>query len=96
MTEITPPDRLSSDLAFSTAQKAETSVMGAYNALQSADYLSGRALVYIDLLGNDIYDRTNFLAICPDSTCYLMPDLQVAYGMPDIYQLPLPIVQLQD
>lgn len=65
VTEIVPPDRLSSNLAFSTAQKAESSVMGAYNALQSADYLSGRALVYIDLLGNDIYDRTNFFGDLP-------------------------------
>ena len=65
VTEIVPPDRLSSDLAFSTAQKAEASVMGAYNGLQDANFLSGRALVYVDLLGNDIYDRTNFFGDMP-------------------------------
>ncbi len=65
VTEIVPPDRLSSDLAFSTAQKVEASVMGAYNGLQDANFLSGRALVYIDLLGNDIYDRTNFFGDMP-------------------------------
>lgn len=60
VTEIVPPDRLSADLAFSTAQKTEASVMGSYNALQSPVFLSGRALIYVDLLGEDIYDRGNF------------------------------------
>ncbi len=58
--DIIPNDRLSSDLAFSTPQKIENAVIGAYNALQSANYLSGRALIYVDLMGEDIFDKGAF------------------------------------
>ncbi|MBC7866283.1 MAG: RagB/SusD family nutrient uptake outer membrane protein [Gloeobacteraceae cyanobacterium ES-bin-316] len=65
VTDIKPNDRLSSDLAFSTAQKAEAAVIGGYDALQSANYLSGRALVYVDLMGEDVYDKGNFFGDLP-------------------------------
>jgi starch-binding outer membrane protein, SusD/RagB family len=63
--DVVPIDRLSSDLAFSTAQKMENSVVGSYNALQSANFLSGRALVYVDLMGEDIFDKGNFFGTLP-------------------------------
>ncbi len=58
--DVVPNDRLSSDLAFSTPQKIENAVVGAYNALQDPNFLSGRALVYIDLQGEDIFDKGAF------------------------------------
>ncbi|HMR91336.1 MAG TPA: RagB/SusD family nutrient uptake outer membrane protein [Chitinophagaceae bacterium] len=58
--EVVPNDRLSSELAFSSPQKIENAVLGAYNALQSANYLSGRALIYVDLMGEDIFDKGAF------------------------------------
>lgn len=63
--EVVPNDRLSSELAFSTAQKMESSVVGGYNALQSAEFLSGRALIYVDLMGEDVYDLNGFFGQLP-------------------------------
>lgn len=58
--DLTAQDLLSSDLAFSTPEKIEGTVLAGYEGLQSAEFLSGRALVYVDLQGEDIFDRTNF------------------------------------
>lgn len=58
--DIVPDDRLSASSAFSTPTKIESAVVGGYNALQSANFLSGRALIYVDLLGEDIYDRNSY------------------------------------
>lgn len=58
--EIIPNDRISAVGAFSTPTKIENAVLGGYNALQSANFLSGRALIYVDLLAEDTYDRTLF------------------------------------
>lgn len=63
--EIEPKDLLSSDLAFSTPQKIESVVLASYDGLQSAEFLSGRALVYVDLMGEDIFDRTNYFTDLP-------------------------------
>ncbi|WP_205509479.1 RagB/SusD family nutrient uptake outer membrane protein [Longitalea arenae] len=63
--EITPQDLLVSDLAFSTPQKIEAVVLGNYDGLQSAEFLSGRVLVYVDLMGEDIFDRTNYFTDLP-------------------------------
>lgn len=63
--DLTPVGVLSSDLAFSTAQKIENSVLGTYNDLQNAGFLSGRALVYVDLMGEDIFDKTSFFGALP-------------------------------
>lgn len=63
--EITPQDLLSSDVAFSTPQKIESVVLGNYDGLQSAEFLSGRVLVYVDLMGEDIFDRTNYFTDLP-------------------------------
>lgn len=65
VTEIIPRDRISSDLAFSTPDKIETSVLGAYNSLQNLNFLSGRTLVYIDLMGNDVFDRGAYFGDLP-------------------------------
>jgi starch-binding outer membrane protein, SusD/RagB family len=60
VTDLQPQDLLVTDLAFSTPDKIEGATLAAYDGLQSAEFLSGRALVYIDLLGEDIFDRTVF------------------------------------
>lgn len=58
--DVVPNDRLSNDLAFSSAQKIENAVLGSYNALQNAGFLSGRALLYVDLQGEDVFDKGVF------------------------------------
>ncbi len=58
--DVEPQDLLSSDLAFSTPEKIEANVIAAYDGLQNNNFLSGRALVYVDLLGDDIFDKTPF------------------------------------
>jgi hypothetical protein len=63
--DIEPSDRISSGLAFSTPQKMENSVLGAYNMLQDANYLSGRALIYVDIMGEDIFDKGSFFGDLP-------------------------------
>lgn len=65
VTEITPVGVLSSDLAFSTAQKIETTTLGVYNDMQNANFLSGRALIYVDLMGEDVFDKGNFFGTLP-------------------------------
>ena len=63
--DIDPQNLLNSELAYSTPAKIEANVIATYDGLQSKDFLSGRALVYIDLLGDDIYDRNNFFTELP-------------------------------
>lgn len=63
--DIDPQNLLYSELAYSTPEKIEANVVAAYDGLQSKDFLSGRALIYVDLLGDDIYDRINFFTELP-------------------------------
>jgi starch-binding outer membrane protein, SusD/RagB family len=63
--DMKPDDLLSSDLAFSTPEKIEASTIACYDGLQSSNFLSGRALIYVDLLGEDIFDRTGFFTELP-------------------------------
>ncbi|WP_207512166.1 RagB/SusD family nutrient uptake outer membrane protein [Longitalea luteola] len=63
--DIEPQDLLSSDLAFSTPEKIEAATLATYEGLQSANFLSGRALIYVDLLGEDICDRNGFFVELP-------------------------------
>lgn len=58
--DVVPQDLLSSELAFSTPEKIEANVIAGYDGLQSRDFLSGRALVYVDLMGDDVFDKTPF------------------------------------
>jgi hypothetical protein len=58
--DIQPQDLLTSDLAFSTPQKIQSVVLAGYDGLQSPEFISGRVLVYVDLMGEDIFDRTNY------------------------------------
>ena len=58
--DIQPIDRITKDLAFSTPERAEAAVVGAYDGLQSAEFLSGRALIYADLLADDVIDKNSF------------------------------------
>jgi hypothetical protein len=57
---IQPIDRITTSLAFSTADRAEAAVVGTYDGLQSAEFLSGRALIYVDLLADDVIDKNSF------------------------------------
>ncbi|THU37230.1 RagB/SusD family nutrient uptake outer membrane protein [Niastella caeni] len=65
VTDIKPQDLLSSDLAFSSPQKIENAVLSGYDGLQSPEFISGRALIYVDLMGEDIYDRTGYFTELP-------------------------------
>lgn len=47
---------LSSDLAFTTPEKIEAATLAGYDGLQK-DFLAGPALIYIDIMGNDVFDR---------------------------------------
>lgn len=58
--DIEPEDLLKSEEAYDTPEKIEANVIGCYDGLQSKDFLSGRALVYVDLLADDIFDRVPF------------------------------------
>jgi hypothetical protein len=58
--DITPIDRITPDVIFTDAARTEAAVVGAYEALQSAEFLSGRALIYADLLGEDVIDKNSF------------------------------------
>lgn len=55
--DIDPQDRLSSELAFSTPEKIEASTIASYDGLQNYEFLAGRALIYIDAMGEDIFDQ---------------------------------------
>ena len=55
--DIEPQDLLYSELAFSTPEKMEASTIASYDGLQNYDFLAGRALIYVDVMGEDIFDR---------------------------------------
>ena len=63
--EIQPIDRITPDLVYTSAARAEAAVVGAYDGLQSAEFLSGRALIYADLLGDDVIDFNGFFGDFP-------------------------------
>jgi starch-binding outer membrane protein, SusD/RagB family len=63
--DIDPQDLLSGDLSFSTPEKIEAATLASYDGLQSKDFLAGRALIYVDLLGEDIFDRNGFFTELP-------------------------------
>ncbi len=62
---LNPDETFTSDLVFSTPERMDAAMVGTYNRLQSAEFLSGRALVYVDILGEDIYDRQGFFGDLP-------------------------------
>jgi hypothetical protein len=55
--DINPQDMLYSDLAFSTPEKIEATTLASYDGLQNPQFLSGRALLYVDAMGEDVFDR---------------------------------------
>ena len=63
--DVDPQDLLSGDQAFSTPEKIEANVIASYDGLQSSNFLAGRALIYVDLLAEDIFDRTVFFGELP-------------------------------
>lgn len=66
--DVEPIDRVTPDLAFSTAERIEGTVVGGYDGLQSAEFLSGRALIYADLWGEDVIDKNAFFGDVPRFT----------------------------
>ena len=66
--QITPIDRITPDVIFTDAARTEAEVVGAYDGLQSPNFLSGRALVYADLLGEDVIDKNGFFGDFPRFT----------------------------
>ena len=58
--DTVPVQVLTTDLAFSTAARIESSTLAGYDGLQSAEFLSGRALIYVDLMGEDVVDKNLF------------------------------------
>ena len=65
VTDIVPQDLISSDIAFTTPAKIEAAVLAGYDGLQSAEFLAGRALVYVDVMGEDIFDRRSYFGDLP-------------------------------
>ena len=65
VTDIAQPDVLSPELIFDTPDRMEAAVSGAYDGLQSANFLSGRALIYVDLMGEDVVDKNLFFGDLP-------------------------------
>jgi len=58
--DLNPVDLVDAEAAFSSPEKINGAVIGAYDGLQDADFLSGRALIYVDLLGEDIFDKNGY------------------------------------
>jgi hypothetical protein len=52
--EQQPYENLIPSAAFGTAERIEKSAVGMYDALQNAEYLGGRVLIYADVRGNDV------------------------------------------
>lgn len=58
--DLEPQDRISSTAAFSSKEKIEAAVIGAYDALQSPYFLGGRSVAYSEVLAADVVDRGYF------------------------------------
>ncbi len=64
VTDLPPKDRLDAELAFTTPERMEKAVLSVYNALQSnqkdgnddSRFLSGEALVLVDVFAEDVID----------------------------------------
>ena len=65
VTDIPQPNTLTPELIFNSADRMDAAVSGAYDALQSPNFLSGRALIYIDLQGEDVVDKNLFFGTLP-------------------------------
>ena len=63
--EIAVTDVLTFDQVFADAARTEKAVVQGYNGLQNANYLSGRALIYVDIMGGDVYDRQQYFGELP-------------------------------
>lgn len=53
-TDVKPQNEISSEIAFTTPSKIEANVIGVYDGLQDPEFLSGRSLIYSDVLGQDV------------------------------------------
>jgi hypothetical protein len=58
--EQQPYTSLNPDEAFSNPERIEKAAIGMYDALQNAEFLGGRALIYVDLRGNDVNPAAYF------------------------------------
>lgn len=61
-TDIAPQNAISSDVSFSTPAKIEADVIGVYDGLQDPEFLSGRSLIYSDVLGPDVIVTGDYFA----------------------------------
>ncbi len=57
---INPSNSISQEDAFSTADRIEKASVGMYDALQNANFFSGRILIYADIRGLDAIPNTFF------------------------------------
>ncbi len=55
--DINSQDLILADSAFTTPEKIEAATLAGYDALQSPEFLAGRALIYVDVMGEDVFDR---------------------------------------
>lgn len=65
VTNLLQPDSITPQLVFDSPTRMEAAVAGTYDALQNANFLSGRALIYADLMGEDIVDKNLFFTPLP-------------------------------
>jgi hypothetical protein len=58
-----PYTTLPPDAAFSNPERIEKSAIGMYDALQNAEFLGGRVLIYSDVRGNDVNPASYFTQV---------------------------------
>lgn len=68
VTNLDPENRINTALVFSTPEKMELAVIGCYNSLQTGNMFQARALVYADVLGEDVINRTSNFGDIPRYT----------------------------
>ncbi|WP_295124000.1 RagB/SusD family nutrient uptake outer membrane protein [uncultured Chitinophaga sp.] len=68
VTNIDPENKINTALVFSTPARMEQAVIGCYNSLQAGNMLQARALVYADVLGEDVINRTSNFGDIPRYT----------------------------
>lgn len=61
--DLEPENAISSEVAFSTPEKINAAVLGVYDGLQDPFFMSGRSLIYADLLGEDVVVLAFFNAV---------------------------------
>ncbi|OQP47040.1 hypothetical protein A4H97_05855 [Niastella yeongjuensis] len=63
--DIKSQDLILADSAFTTPEKIEAATLAGYDGLQNPEFLAGRALIYVDVMGEDVYDRNQAFGDLP-------------------------------